>query len=124
MTMLPPVFNLLTAAAPVLALVDRRIYRHGNAPRPTTAPYLTWFQVVAAPENTLSETPTIDRSTIQIDIWVDGPDGDKRAERIAEAVRDALEPHAHMTSAPIDRRDPETRLWRMALEFDFWLPRG
>ncbi len=121
--MLPPIYNLLQADPTVVGMVGNRVFRHGTAPKGVSSPYLTWFQVAGTPENTLSERPAVDRSTVQLDVWVDGPNGDRRAEEIAEAVRDALEPYAHQTSTPIDQRDPETRLWRIALEFDFWLSR-
>jgi hypothetical protein len=121
--MLPPIYNLLRASGAVVALVGDRIFRHGSAPKGVREPYLTWFQVTGTPENTLSETPTIDRSSIQIDIWCGGATGDRQCETVCEAVRDALEPHAHMISTPIDQRDPETRLWRIAAEFDFFVPR-
>jgi hypothetical protein len=38
-------------------------------------------------------------------------------------VRNAIEPYAHMTGAPIDQRDADTKLWRMALQVDWWMPR-
>jgi hypothetical protein len=121
--MLPPIYNLLRASSDVVALLGDRIYRHGSAPKGVREPYLTWFQVVGVPENTLSETPAVDRSTVQLDIWCGGSDGDSRCEELAEVVRDTLEPDAHCTSTPIDQRDNETKLWRIALEFDFFVMR-
>lgn len=122
--MLPPVYNLLRASAPLVALVGDRIYRHGSAPQGVKHPYLTWFQVNGTPENTLSERPGMDRSTVQIDAWCGGATGDKQCETVAEAVRDALEDYAHMTSVPIDQREQATGLWRIAEEFDFFVGRS
>jgi hypothetical protein len=121
--MLPPVYNTLRASSPVLALVGDRIYRHGSAPQGVKHPYLTWYMINGSPENTLSELPGIDRQSIQVDVWCGGATGDRQCEAVAEAVRDALEPHAHMTSTPIDQREQATGLWRIALEFDWFVSR-
>lgn len=39
---------------------------------------------------------------------------------LAKAVRDAIEPYAHMVAIPFNSRDTETRLYRMTLQFDWW----
>jgi hypothetical protein len=121
--MLPPVYNTLHGDAAVVALVGDRIYRHGRAPQDVAHPYLTWFLVVGTPENTLSERPGMDRMQVQVDVWHGGANGDKKVEQLAEAVRDAIEPWAHMVSQPVDEREAETRLWRQALVFDWFIPR-
>jgi|SRR6185369_15977697 len=121
--MLPPVFQALKASADVRAIVGTspaRIYRHGRAPQDAERPYITWFLVNGVPENHLSGTPPVDRMAVQVDCWHDTGRG---VESMAEAVRDALEPYAHMTSVPVDLREPETELFRMTLEFDWWHPR-
>ncbi len=122
--MLPPVFNVLRSASAVVALVDRRIYRHGYAQQDKTTPYVAWSAITTTPENHLDGLPSHDRVTIQVDCYA-GPDkdGDAVVERLARAVRDAIEPHAHMTGQPIDERESATKLWRMALQFDWFLPR-
>lgn len=121
--MLPPIYNTLRNSSAVLALVGSRIYRHGNAPQGVIAPYITWTLITGTPENHLSGTPPVDRQTVQIDCWADADTGDKGVEALATAVRDALEPSAHMTGQPVDQRETETRLWRIALQFDWWLDR-
>jgi hypothetical protein len=121
--MLPPVFNTLQAALPVTAIVGNRVFRHGTAPQGVRQPYVTWFAVNVGPENTLSETPAVDRVTIQLDIWCGGSDGDALCEQAAEAIRDAIETVAHVTNQPIDARDPQTKLWRHAIEADWFFGR-
>jgi hypothetical protein len=121
--MLPPIYNLLRASSAVVRAVGANIYRHGRAPQETSKPYVTWFQVNAAPENTLSELPSKDRATVQIDVWCGARDGDKVVEQIATDVRNALEPYAHMTGQPVDERESSTGLWRLALQFDFFVDR-
>lgn len=128
--MLPPVWNVLRASPDVVDLVGHRIWRAGTAPQDEVRSsierglaYITWFVVDAPPENTLSETPKIDRNVIQVDLWCGGRDGEELVETLATRVRDAIEPHAHMTGRPVDERESATRLWRMALQFDWFVHR-
>jgi len=118
--MLPPIYSTLLASAAVFALVGTRIYRHGRAPQNVDAPYVTWSVITGTPENQLSGTPPVDRQTLQIDCWALTDTG---VEALAVAVRDAIEPYAHMTGMPVDQREVETKLWRMALQVDWWLDR-
>lgn len=118
--MLPPVFTLLKASTDVKNIVGTnppRVYRHGSAPEDTTKPYITWFAVTTVPENNLSGLPPVDMVPVQVDCW---HQTDAGIELLAKAVRDALEPHAHMTGVPIDTKETETKLYHRALVFDFW----
>lgn len=117
--MLPPIYQTLIAS-PVNTLVGGRIYRHGAAPQNTVQPYITWFLVTGSPENTLSELPSIDLCTVQVDCW---SLSDAGIVDLATAVRDAIEPLAHMTTVPIDSQETDTKLYRMSLQFDWWLSR-
>lgn len=121
--MLPPVYNHLMSSSAVVAAVGTRVYRHGTAPQEKLRPYVTWFLVNASPENHLSGLPSVDRATIQIDVWCGDRDGDEIVERIATDIRNCLEPHAHMTGQPIDERESDTKLWRLALQFDWFVDR-
>ena len=121
--MLPPVFQALKASAAVKAIVGTnppRIYRHGNAPEDASKPYITWFVVSGVPENNLSDLPPVDRVTVQIDCCHQTDGG---IEVMAESVRDACEPSAHMTSIIFDGREIESKLYRIALQFDWFLDR-
>lgn len=120
--MLAPVFVTLKASQDVKNIVGTnppRIWPHGEAPQDGEKPYITWQEIIV-PENTLSETPTMDRASVQIDCWHQTSAG---ITLLARAVRDAIEPVAHMTVAPIDQREPETRLYRRTMQFDFFMPR-
>jgi hypothetical protein len=44
-------------------------------------------------------------------------------EALAIAVRDRMELAAHMTQWRVVGRDNATRLYRISLDFDWWLPR-
>jgi Protein of unknown function (DUF3168) len=121
--MFPPVFTTLKASEAVKAIVGTnppRIYRHGNAPQDTAKPYVTWFAVTGTPENNLSDLPPMDRVQIQVDCY---HQTDAGIELLAKAVRDAIEPSAHMTGTPVDDREPETKLYRVALVFDWFVGR-
>lgn len=118
--MLPPIYTILTTTPAVTALVDTRIYPHGDAPQDVARPYITWFVVSDAPQNTLDSPPSIDQSTVQIDCWHITSSG---VVDLAQAVRLAIEPHAHVTNIFLNGREPETRLYRFAIQLDYWLPR-
>lgn len=119
--MIPPIFTTLQASAAVRALLGARprVYRHGEAPQGVTVPYAVWV-VTGTPENTLSESPSIDRNSVQIDVYAGT---DAQCIEVAEAIRDQMETVTHMTAFRNPPRDPETRLYRMSMDFDFWLPR-
>jgi hypothetical protein len=121
--MLPPIFATLKASVAVKDIVGTnppRIYRHGAAPQQVTKPYVTWSAIGADPQNHLSGTPPTDRVSVQIDCW---HDTDAGVELLATAVRDAMEPVAHMTGIVVNSRDAETKLYRIGMQFDYWLDR-
>lgn len=120
--MLPPVFATLQAATAVTAVLGDppRVYRRGNAPQDATKPYVSWQVIGDAPENELSDVPGIDRCSIEVNAW---HREDAGCVALAKAVRDAIEPVAHMTSIVIDEREQETKLYRIAMQFDWWLGR-
>lgn len=123
-TMFPPVFATLKASQAVKDIVGTnppRIFRHSDAPQDVTRPYVTWFIVSDVPENNLSDPPSGDRVTVQIDCW--HPE-DKGVELLATAVRDAMELVCHMTAVIVNYRDPETKLFRVGAQFDMWVFRG
>lgn len=118
--MMPPVFQALKASTAVKDIVGTnppRIYRHGEAPTQTDKPYITWFLVSGVPENNLSNTPPVDRQTVQVDYWHPTAAG---IDLLSDAGRDALELVATMTNVILDQRDLESRLYRIAQQFDFF----
>ncbi|MCC2632182.1 MAG: hypothetical protein K0S48_68 [Ramlibacter sp.] len=121
--MLPPIFALLKAAPAVTAIVGTdpvKVFRHGAAPQGTVAPYVVWSVISDVPENNLSDLPPTDRVTVQVDCY---HTTDAGIEQLAIAVRNALEPHGHMTGMPINQRETDTQLFRIALQFDLWVGR-
>lgn len=120
--MLPPVFATLRASSAVVALLGDppRVYRHGDAPQDGPRPYVAWSLISNLPENNLSDLPPVDHQVIQVDCW---SKTDQEVEQLAIAVRDAIEPHAHMTGMPVNERERDTKLYRISLQFDWWLSR-
>lgn len=118
--MLPPIYTILGSDAAVAAIVGDRIYPHGDAPQGVTQPYVTWLVVSGVPENGISDAPDIDRIGVQIDCWHPTSAG---VVTLASAVRLAVEPHGHVTTISLNGRDPDTRLYRFAVELDYWLSR-
>lgn len=121
--MLPPIFTTLKASEEVKNIVGTnppRVYRHGSAPQDTSKPYVTWAVIAGTPENNLSDLPPTDRVAVEVDCW---HQTDAGIELLARAVRDAIEPYAHMTAVLIDMREEETKLFRIAMQFDWWLDR-
>lgn len=116
--MLPSVFQILKASTAVKAIVGSaspRIYRFSTAPEDVVAPYVTWFLIVGTPENNLSDPPPLDRMAVQIDCW---HQTDAGCDSLATAVRDAMELVCHMTGVVVNNRDPDTKLYRLAMQFD------
>jgi hypothetical protein len=125
--MFPPVFQTLKASNAVKNIVGTnppRIYDFGKAPQrpdnlPLSDPYITWF-AFGTPENQLSGTPPVDRMTVQMDCYHQTSTGCKA---LATAARDACESVAHMTGMPVNEQETETKLYRIALEFDWFVSR-
>jgi hypothetical protein len=119
-----PIRTTLQASPDVRAMfgLSPRVYRFGEAPDPDriTLPYVVWQIITAAPENHLSGTPGIDRQSVQIDVYAATDSG---ADAAGKLVRDTLEAHGHCLEYRTPPRDPETRLYRVSLDFDLFLER-
>lgn len=120
--MLPPVHETLAASAATALLGSPpRVWRHGEAPAgQETRDYVTWTLAGGSPVNNLSELPPADGLSVQVDCW---SATDAGVVALATVVRDAIEPVAHMTSVLADGRDADTRRFRIALQFEWWLAR-
>lgn len=123
--MYPPIFSICSIDAGVTALLGSnancRLYPFGEAPQDDTRPYAVWQLITGLPENYLDKTPDIDNLGIQIDSYaVTGSD----ARDVAEKLRDAIEPYAHVTSWDGESRDPDTNLFRYIFSVDWWVSRS
>lgn len=115
--MFAPIYTTLKASAAVTAIAGTRIYMHGDAPQDAVKPYIVWQSITSNPQNTLSELPQVDAQSIQIDCYHQTQQG---ILDLATAVRDCIEPYAHVTSIPINEREPDTKLYRIAIVIDWW----
>lgn len=121
--MYPPVFQLASASAAVKSLIGTnpvRLWPFGAAPTEPTAPYALWQIVYGAPENYLNQRPDIDGFGVQVDAYATTVTA---ARNVAKAIRDALEPSAHVTAYNGEDRDDPTGLYRVSFTVEFLTPR-
>jgi hypothetical protein len=118
-----PLFATLNASSAVKAIFGSnplRVYPFGEAPQGVTLPYVVFQTVAGSPENYLNQTPDMDAWTPQVDVYASTPTA---AYAGAQAVRDALEPVAHITAWRGESRDPDTNHYRYSFDVDFMTPR-
>lgn len=118
--MLPPLYAALMGSTAVTNIIGNRCYPHGDAIQDTDKPYVVWEVVGGSPENNLSVAPRDDSFNIQVDCYHQSPVG---IVTLASAVRSALESVAHVTGYPVNEREPDTKLYRIALALDWWYSR-
>lgn len=116
----PDLFPILNQSAAVRLLLGSnplRVYPFGRAPEGVRRPYAVYSVYNANPENYLDKVPDIDNKGTQITIY------DTVAQKVEgcfAAIRDALEPHAHMTNFSSVQQDADTNDYSCIMEFDFW----
>lgn len=121
--MFPPIHTTVSAASAVTALlgVDPvRFYPFGEAPEGVALPYAVWQQVGGSPENFLNQLPDIDSFTTQIDVYASTA---TQAQQVAQALRDAIEPVAHITAWYGDSTDPDTKRKKYTFQADWFVKR-
>tara|TARA_R110001606_G_scaffold68797_1_gene157164 strand:+ start:11139 stop:11516 length:378 start_codon:yes stop_codon:yes gene_type:complete len=122
--MFAPIFQAVAASAAATAFLGNsptRLWPFGDAPEPTESgyalPYAVWQTVSGSPENYINQVPDIDAYTIQVDVYaLTG----SSARATAEALRDAIEPHAHIVGWRGESREKDTKLYRYSFDVD-WL---
>lgn len=124
--MFPPLYETVKGVAAVKAIFGNspRIYPHGEAPAPDAAgyvlPYVVFQTVSGVPANYLGQVPDSDDFRTQIDVYASTVAG---ARNGAKAIRDALEPVAHLVGYNGDSRDPDTQNFRYSFDVDWITPR-
>ena len=121
--MYPPIFATCKAAGAVTALIGTspvRLYPFGEAPQGVAKPYAVWQTIGGAPENYIDCAPDIDSMTLQVDIYSTTA---ASCRAVAVAIRDAIEPVAHITSWRGESRDDETNHYRSSFDVDWWIQR-
>lgn len=120
----PPVFTYAKDSPSVLALLGTnptRFWPFGTAPQNETRPYAVHQLVYGSPENALSCPADIDLIGIQIDAYGKNVSG---VRSIAEALRQAMEPHGHVVSLNGESWEQATGLWRSSFTVEFWADRS
>lgn len=125
MTMYPPIFDAVNVPG-VQALLkpgkgELRFYLFGMAPQGVQKPYAVWQTAYGSPENYLNRTPNADSFGVQVDVYADSPTS---ARTVAEALRNAIEPYAYITSWRGDSRDPDTKNYRFGFDCDWIVNRN
>lgn len=125
--MYPPIFAACNVPA-VQALLRAtggplRFWMFGQAPQKTVYPYAVWRWTFGSPENYLSGRPDTDAITITIDVYASPDQGPSVARSVADALRDAVEGHAHITAWRGESRDPQTESWNSSFDVDFIVDR-
>ncbi len=121
--MYPPIFQVCAADPAIRLLLGEdptRLWPFGEAPQDVARPYAVWQQVTGSPENYLGSRPDIDSFTVQVDVYAVTADA---ARAIAMALRDAIEPHAHIMGWRGEGQDPETNNYRYSFDVDWFVQR-
>lgn len=117
--MTPPIFPIVAASAAVQAVLGSdpvRFTLFGSAEQGVELPYAVWQTVGGEPGNYLGDRPDVDDYTLQVDVYAADPIAARTA---AQALRDAIEPHAHITLWVGDAKDPATGRWRYTFRLDW-----
>lgn len=121
--MQPPIFPVCAGAVSVTALLGTaptRLYPFGEAPQRVALPYAVWRHIGGSPENTLDSPPDIDQFSLQVDIYAATGSS---ATDVAKAIRDAIEPHAHIVRWGNQDTDPDTGNKHVGFDVDWHVPR-
>lgn len=97
-----------------------RFWPFATAEENAQVPYGVWQIAAGSPENYLTNTPDADGYSIQVDVYAASP---SQARAVAVALRDAIEPHAHIVAWRGESRDTETRLYRLSFDTDWHVSR-
>jgi hypothetical protein len=116
----PPVFTTCMADSTVVGILDDRLYSFGQAPQNAAKPYAVWQMVSGSPENYITGVPDMDQYSVQIDVYAQTA---ADAREGAEALRNAIEPVAHVVSWRGESREPETQLFRYSFDVDWFVAR-
>lgn len=122
--MAPDVYAVLAADTDVATLLTDsdgrlRAFPFGEAPQQYARPYVVWQPVSGEPDNTLADTPTSDRMTLQFDVY--GPTADA-VRQVAAAIRVPIELVAYLTRYHGETKEPGSghdRIYRLSFDVDW-----
>ncbi|MFA5715281.1 MAG: DUF3168 domain-containing protein [Candidatus Paceibacterota bacterium] len=115
----PPLFPIVSADSAVRSVLGTnpvRVFPFGGADENTVLPYAVWQVVGGEPENYLGNPPDADSFLTQIDVYAKTG---LAARACALALRNALEPHAHIVSWRGESKDQTTGNFRYSFDINF-----
>lgn len=121
--MFPPVFSVCAGSSAVKAALGTspvRLYPFGQAPQDVALPYAVWQVVSGGPENLICEAPDLDIYLVQVDVYAAT---EATALSAAKALRDAIEPVAHIISWRGESVDATTNHRRFSFDVEWHVPR-
>jgi len=121
--MIPPIFATCAASSEVVDALGSdpvRLFQFGQAPQNVVKPYAVWQTIGGAPENYITGVPDIDQLSLQVDVYATTA---ADAREAAIALRDAIEPVAHVVGWRGEDREPETQLYRISFDVDWFVHR-
>lgn len=124
--MFSPAFEIAKASSAVVALLGNppRFYSFGNAEQDGSKPYAVHQTIAGSPENYLRKLPDQDTLIVQVDVYCStAAGGPNKAKEVTEALVEAFQEAAYVTSWNGEFRDPETKLWRISFTVEFMTPR-
>lgn len=121
--MTPPIFQVCAADPAVTALLGTdpvRLFPFGNAPQGVQLPYCVWQTITGVPENYMDCPPDMDRHALQVDVYAATG---AQARQVVQALRAAIEPHAHIVSLNGESTEPSTGHRRSGFDVDWFVTR-
>lgn len=121
--MFAPIFKVCSASTEVKGLIGSspvRMYQFGFAPQGVALPYVVWQTITGMPENYINQVPDCDKYSLQVDVYAAT---ETSARNVAKAIRDAIEPVAHIVSWRGESTDPETLHKRFSFDVDWFVKR-
>jgi hypothetical protein len=117
------IFKTVSASDNVKAFLGKnpvRFFPFGQSAT-TTNTYSTYQIIAGNPENYITGAPDIDRYLVQIDVYAHQA---ADAQSAALAIRDAIEPRAHIVSWRGNSRDDATQRYRCSFDVSWFESRG
>lgn len=116
--MFPPLFAIVSVDSAVQQSFGTpvRVLPFDEAPQGIQRPYAVWQIYGGSPYNYLGAVPDMDSFICQVDVYADTVSA---ARTGALALRNALEPHAHITSWRGEYTDKDTGFKRYSFDVEF-----
>lgn len=120
--MIPPVYQTCTASAAVTAILGSdpaRLYQD-QAEQGVNSPFSVWTLIGGLPENYIDRVPDLDSFSIQFDCYAKTQ---AEVEALARALRDVIEPVAHIVAWRGTTQEQGTRLYRYSFDVEWMVQR-